>query len=128
MAEDLAFAMDTVVVFLLFAVVSAGVGKSQGRVLRFFVLCAETQVNGHTIFCVAIVAIWACPTEESQQFLGDFLRLLFFFVAVLILLSSSGVSWGFLLFFLVFVSVVEFLNPSLYAAQVEGLVTLLAVP
>lgn len=108
---------------LPFAVLAAGVREHQRRVLRLIVAAAEAVVLGHCVLSVAVVAVGARPAVEREQLLRDYASL----TLSAFLLQTLRSSW-LLLFFLFVVLIVEFLDPPLDAAQVEGLPTLATVP
>jgi hypothetical protein len=135
-AEDLAGLVRTMLVLTLLAILSTRVWQSQWGVGRLVQPAAETEVLRHRVLSVAVVAVWAGPSEEGDDLLGrkhGFCLLhLLFKVRVLAIMGMTAVIpcacclWGFLLFLIVLV--VEPLDPALDAAKMEGLATLVAAP
>jgi len=58
--------MSAMVVFLFLTILSARMRKDHWRKLWLFIFVAITIISRHYIFSVAIIAIRACPTIESQ--------------------------------------------------------------
>ncbi len=100
--------------------------------MRFIKPSTETFVLRKLVFSIAKVAIGASPTIKSDQFPSDFPGLSLLSITILILFVISIVSsfilgWCFFLFLLI-ILVIEFLDPSSDAAQMNGLIALLTVP
>jgi hypothetical protein len=92
---------------------------------------AVTVVCGHFILCVSVVAIRTRPVIESQELLCLLISdvVLAFLLAIVLVLLVGCFAFLFLLVANVLLQgLVKFIDPFLHAAQVEGRITLLAVP
>jgi len=129
MTSDRTLVMLAVLVLEFVTVLATGVRQDHRVVLGLFEAAAEAHVLGHLVLGVGEVAIRAGPVIESQEAFHGALGDLFLF-AVLI---TMVLDYTTLLFLLVLADVllerlVEFLDPALDAAKMEGLAALLAVP
>ena len=132
--EHFAVSVFAVLVFGFVADVCAGVRQNQRVERGLLKLGAVAKVARHFVLGVGEVAVGAGPVEKGQKLLtrllAQFSFLLFVFFCLVSCCLTHGLSF---LFLLVFTNVllqtrVYFVDPPFYAAQVERLATLLAIP
>ena len=114
MTADLASVVLAIFVFLLVAVLAAGVRQYHGVVLGFLVPAAEALVLGHGAFSICELAVRACPVVESEEtLLSSFLFLL---IVVAMVDNDASLFLFFVLPYVLLERLVEFHNPALHTA------------
>jgi hypothetical protein len=74
MAKNVAGIMLAVLILLLVTILPATVRQEQRIIIRFTKSSTVAIVDRHFVLSIAEVAIWTCPTVESQQFFRLLLR------------------------------------------------------
>lgn len=86
MAKNVAGIMFAVLILLLVTILPATVRQEQRIIIRFTKPSTVAIVDRHFVLSIAEVAIWTCPTVESQQFFRLLLRYRIAFLIVKIFL------------------------------------------
>lgn len=127
MAHDFAPSMGASVMFFTITILTTRMRQNHRRVRWFFESATEALVSWQLILSIAIVAIWASPTEKCCHLLGRPSILLFLLIICSFFKVNIRISCIFIvLLFLLFVITlslcrVELSNPSLDASKMEWL-------
>ena len=98
-------------------------------IIRFFIARAEAAVLRHLVLSVLGLAVRAGPVVESHEaFDGAFRHFLFLTLLITVILYNTSLLFLFILANSVLKRLVELLDPTLDAAEMERLATLLAAP
>ena len=98
-------------------------------VIRLFIARAEAAVLGHLVLSVLRLAVRAGPVVESHEaFDGAFRHFLFFTLLITVILHNTSLLFLFIFANSVLKRLVELLDPTLDAAEMEWLAALLTVP